>query len=42
MGDNIKMYLQEEGCGGMGLIKLDQDRDRWHGPVNVVMHLQVP
>jgi len=25
--DNIKMYLQEVGCGEMDWIELDQDRD---------------
>jgi len=26
--DNIKMYLQDVGCGGMDLIDLAEDRDR--------------
>ena len=28
-GDNIKMDLQELGCGGMDWIDLSQDKDRW-------------
>ena len=40
--DNIKMYLQEVGCGGMDWIELAQERDRWRALVNVVMTLGVP
>ena len=40
--NNIKMDLQEVGCGGMDWIKLAQDRYRWWALVNVVMNLWVP
>ena len=39
---NIKMDLQEVGCGGTDWIKMAQDRDRLRELVNVVINLWVP
>ena len=40
--DNIKMDLQEVGCGHMDWIGLAEDRDRWRTLVSAVMNLRVP
>jgi hypothetical protein len=38
---NIKMDLQEVGCGCVDWIGLTQDSDRWRALVSVVMNLRV-
>ena len=40
--DNIRMDLEEVGCGYMDWIGLEQDRDRWRTLVSAVMNLGVP
>jgi len=40
--DNIKMDLQEVGCGGMDWTQLAKDRDRWQALMNAAMNLRVP
>ena len=40
--DNVRMDLQEVGCGYMDWIGLAQDRDRWRTLVSAVMNLRVP
>ena len=40
--DNIKMELQEMGCGYMECIDLAQDRERGRAVVNAVMNLRLP
>ena len=40
--DNIRLDLQEVGCGYMDWIGLAQDRDRWRTLVSAVMNLRVP
>jgi hypothetical protein len=40
--DNIKMDVQEVGCGSMDWIELVQDMDGWWILVNAVMKFRVP
>jgi len=40
--DNIRMDLQDVGCGYMDWIGLAQDRDSWRTLVSAVMNLRVP
>jgi hypothetical protein len=39
--NNIKINLQELGCGGIDWIDLAQDSYRWQALLNVVMKLRV-
>jgi len=40
--DNIRMDLEEVGCGYMDWIELAHDRDGWRTLVSAVMNLRVP
>jgi hypothetical protein len=40
--DNIRMDLQEVGCGHVDWIGLTQDRDRWRTLLSAVMKSRVP
>ena len=40
--DNIRMDLQEVGCGHVDWIGLAQDRNRWRTLVSAVMKLRFP
>ena len=40
--DNIRMDLQEVGCGYVDWIGFAQDRDSWRTLVSAVMSLRVP
>ena len=40
--DNIRLDLQEVGCGYMDWIGRALDRDRWRTLVSAVMNIRVP
>ena len=40
--EDIKMDLQEVGCGDTDQIDQAQDRDRWPALVNAIINLRVP
>ena len=39
---NVRMNLQDVGCGVVDWVELAQDRDRWPALVTVVVNLWVP
>jgi len=40
--EDVRMDLQEVGCGYMGWVGLAQDIDRWRTLVSAVMNLRIP
>jgi hypothetical protein len=40
--DNIRIDLQEVGCGCVDWMELAQDRDRWRALLSAVMNLLFP
>jgi hypothetical protein len=40
--EDVRMDLQEVGCGCENWIGLAQDRDRWRALVTAVMNLRIP
>jgi hypothetical protein len=40
--DNVRMDLQEAGCGCEDCIGLAQDRDKWRALVSALGNLRVP
>ena len=39
---DIRMNLEEVGCGCVDWMELAQDRDRWSALVSAVMNLRIP